>query len=207
MIQTLLFRLNNPRLYTVAKALKELRELIHCCLKDEIPGRHRINKTRTRLADIHQKAQKNYCRSTHVRLIDEIQQLLVPVDTAFREIRNYDLGKNKEIFYFFAVYLALLDTLGEAITSSSLKSGEAVTHAGTLIVDGRKLLISYRADIFSRTENMSSNMALITLYTHFETWLSGAKQLSENIHTAKHRKTASYNTHGIFAIFKVMKAK
>ncbi|PJB27244.1 hypothetical protein CO111_06295 [Candidatus Desantisbacteria bacterium CG_4_9_14_3_um_filter_50_7] len=180
MIHTLLFRLNNPGLYAAAKALKELRELIHCCLTDGIPGRHKINKIKTRLADIQQKARDKGCRSKHVQLIHDIQRLLELVETTFREIRDYNLEKDREIIHFFALYLSLLDTLGEAITGSLSKSGAAAARAGKLIAEGRKSLRSFRTDNLSRPDNLPGGMTLLTLYGHFETWLSETGKLAGN---------------------------
>ncbi len=180
MIHTLLFRLNNPGLYAAAEALKELRGLIFCCLTDGIPGRHKINKIKTRLADIQQKARDKGCRSKHVQLIHDIQRLLELVETTFREIRDYNLEKDREIIRFFTMYLSLLDTLVEAATGSFQKSGEAAARAGKLIAEGRKLLKSFRTDNLSRPDNLPGGMTLLTLYGHFEKWLSEAGKLAKN---------------------------
>ena len=158
-----LFRFNDRGLYLAAKALKELRKLIYCCLADGIPGRHKINTIKTQLADIHQKARDKHLRSTHIRLIDDIQQLLAMVEETFLEIRDYNLEKSQGVIRFFTIYLSLLDTLGEGAAGSSLKSEEAAVCVDKLIVDGRKLLKSSRAEILSKTENSSGNMALLTL--------------------------------------------
>jgi hypothetical protein len=180
MIHTLLFRLNNPGLYAAAKALKELRGLVFCCLTDGVPGRHKINKSKTRLADIQQKARDKGCRSKHVQLIHDIQRLLELVETTFREIRDYNLEKDREVIRFFTMYLSLLDTLDEAATGSFQKSGEAAARAGKLIAEGRKSLRTFRMDNLSCPDNLPGGMTLLTLYGHFETWLSEAGKLAGN---------------------------
>lgn len=177
-----MFRLNNPGLYAAAKALKELRSLIHYCLADGVPGRHKINKTKTRLADIHQKARDKHLGSTHIRLINDIQQLLALVEDTFKELRDHDPEIPQEIIRFLAIYLSLLDALGEAAAKSLLRSGEAASGAGRLITDGRKLLRSSRAAILSGTDNPTGSMALLTLYSHFETWLSTTGKFSRNFY-------------------------
>ncbi|MDD5210657.1 MAG: hypothetical protein PHV36_14810 [Elusimicrobiales bacterium] len=162
------------------KALKELRELIHCCLTDGIPGKHKVNKTKTRLADIHQEARDKCLKSKYVRHIDDIQQLLALVDETFREIRDYDLEKSPEIIRFLSIYLSVLDAFNETTTVSFPASSAAAAHAGKLITDGRKLLRSFRTDHLSRTDNLPGGMTLLTLYSRFETWLSETKKLSGN---------------------------
>jgi len=161
-------------------ALKELRELIHSCLADGIPGRHRINSIKTRLADIHQKARDKRLKSKYIRHIDEIQQLLALVDETFREIRDYGLEKRPEIIRFLSVYLSVLDAFNEAAAVSFPESGAAAARAGKLIADGRKLLSSFRTDHLSRTDDLPGGMTLLTLYSRFETWLSETKKLSGN---------------------------
>ena len=162
------------------KALKELRELIHCCLTDGIPGKHKVNKTKTRLADIHQEARDKRLKSKYVRHIDDIQQLLALVDETFREIRDYDLEKSPEIIRFLSIYLSVLDAFNETTTVSFPASSAAAAHAGKLITDGRKLLNSFRMDHLSRMDNLPGGMTLLTLYSRFETWLSETKKLSGN---------------------------
>ena len=188
MIRTLLLRLNTPKLYAVAKALKELRGLIHYCVTDEIPGRNRISKAKSRVTDIHQKARDKYPRSRHTRLIHDIQRLLGLLEVAFLEIRDYNLVRTREMIRFFAVYLSIMDALSEAVTNSFSKSGEAAARACKLVADGRKLLRSFRADCLSRTDNLSGSMTLLTLYGHFEACLSETDKLSRNITTVKYKK-------------------
>lgn len=193
MIHTLLLRFNNPKLYAVVKALKELRGLIHYCVTDEIPGRNRISKAKSRVSDIHQKARDKYPRSRYTRLIYDIQQLLALFEGAFLEIRDYNLERTPEMIRFFAVYLSILDTLSEAVTGSFLKSCKTAALAGMLIADGRKLLRSFRADCLSRPDNLSGGMTLLTLYGRFETGLSEADKLSKNIVSAKYKKNRFLN--------------
>jgi len=188
MIHTLLLRFSNPKLYAVVKALKELRGLVHYCVTDEIPGRNRVSKSKSRVSDIYQKARDKYSRSRHTRLIHDIQQLLVLLEVAFLEIRDYNLVRTREMIRFFAVYLSILDALREAVANSFSKSGEAAARAGKLIADGRKLLRSLRADTLSRTDNLSDRMTLLTLYSRFETSLSEAEKLSRNITSVKYKK-------------------
>lgn len=190
MIHTLLLRFNNPKLYAVVKALKELRGLIHYCVTDEIPGRNRLSKVKSRVSDIYQKARDKYSRSRRTRLIHDIQQLLALFEGAFLEIRDHNLERTREMIGFFAVYLSILDALGKAVTGSSLKSCKAVTLARMHIADGRKLLRSFRADCLSRPDNSSGSMTLLTLYSRFETCLSEADKLSRNITSAKNKKSA-----------------
>lgn len=188
MIHTLLLRFNNPKLYAVVKALKELRGLIRYGVTVEIPGRNRISKAKSRVSDIHQKALDRYPRSRHTRLIRDIQHLLALLEVAFLEIRDYNFERTREMIRFFAVYLSILDALGEAVACSFPKSCKAAALSGMLIADGRKLLRSFRADCLSRPDNSSGNMTLLTIYSHFETCLSEADKLSKNIVSAKYKK-------------------
>ncbi|MCX5786474.1 MAG: hypothetical protein NTX59_12390 [Elusimicrobia bacterium] len=186
MIHALLLRFSNPGLYQAAVALKELRKLVYC-LAQKTPDRRRINRAKTRLQDILQKAGNGRSSSNGIRLIRDIEQILSLVEKGFSEIRDYKLAGNPEIVWFFALYLSLLDALGEAFTGHSFGQGEAAARAGKLIAAGRKQLGLFRAGRLSAADDFLGNLKLATLYSDFDKWLYEAEKLSENIISARNK--------------------
>ena len=184
MIYALLLRFRNPGLYQAAIALKDLRAFFYCLTQDT-PDRPVINKAKSRLQMIFKKAGNGRGRSSDIRLIRDIEQILSLIEKGLSEISDYKLAKNPETAWFFSVYLSIFDALGEAITDPSSKQGEAAIRAGKLITAARQQLRLFRAGRLSAADDFLGNLKLTTLYSDFDKWLYEAEKLSENIISAR----------------------
>ena len=179
MIHTLLLRFSAPGLYKTTIALKRLRELVYC-LALGTPDRRRIDKAKTRLHDTLQKTVHKRSNSKDIRLMRNIEQIMCLVEKNFMEIRDYKLAPSHETAWFFGVYISILDTLGNAITGHSWKSGKEAARAAGLIAAGRKQLGLFRTGHLSQPDDFLGNLKLTALYNDFDKWLDESEKLLEN---------------------------
>jgi len=170
----------------VAVALKELRDLVYC-LAQETPDPHRINRAKKRLQDMLLKTGNGNSQLKPSRLIRDIEQILALVEKGFSDIRSHKLARTPETVWFFAVYISLLDNLGEAITGSSSKRCEAAARGGKLISAGRKQLSLFKTGHLNEADDFLVNLQLVTLYNDFDKWLYEAEKLSEDLVSARNK--------------------